>query len=255
MIRYGFILVLWAHCLSADLWLVDNDADQLEIGNNTLFVSLGSSCVPAGLLRYCGMRKVAFPLDWLISIDNEGLIKAIREDFRNFLNEDFLIPDNFLLRNASGASLIHLDYHFEFVHEGDFFGLEYVQNWQSLMERYQRRIERFNKIAGYPGTVIFLRCSYRMGLTDPHRYFKCKEIIDISDEDAMSLYWTLKERFQTLRFKLVIMNEGDPPFSGIVVESRLNDDVFKVRHCYPTQPELFSEFGKFLVENFCREEQ
>jgi hypothetical protein len=251
MTRSSFILFLFAiQCLFADLWIVEDIEELPKTADKPLFISLGSTCVPAGILRNCGLRSAAFPLDWLMSLDNEGLIKAIQEDFDHFLDDDFLIPDNFLLRNASGASLIHLDYHFEFVHEGDFFGLEYEKNMQGLKERYQRRIDRFRGLKDYRGTVIFIRCCYRPGLIDPHRYFRCKEIVDISDEDSLKLYSALKERFPKLKIMLVIMNEGDPPLSGIVIERELNDEIIKVRHCFPSQPELMEAFGKFLIEKW-----
>lgn len=243
-----YVLILITFTLSADLWLADaeSDAANLEIADKPLFVSLGSSCVPAGILRSCGLRNAAFPLDWLLSLDNEGVLKAIKEGFANFLVDDYLIPDNFLKQTASGASLVHLEYHFEFVHEGDFFGIEYENNMRSFASRYQRRIERFNELKNYPGTVVFIRCSYPYGLTDPHRFYKSKEVIHISDEDSIKIYCALKELFPNTEIKLLIMNEMGPPLEGIRIEKILNEDIIKVSHYFPTQPELFNEFGKFL---------
>jgi hypothetical protein len=250
-LRSFLFLVFAIQCLFADLWLADaeSDAADLKIAEKPMFVSLGSSCIPAGMLRNGGLRDAAFPLDWLLSLDTDGVIKAIEDDFNNFLNDEYLIPDNFLIQKASGASLVHLDYHFEFVHEGDFFGSEYEENMHGLRDRYQRRIDRFRGLAEYPGTVVFLRCSYKMALTDPHRYYKCKEVIDISDADSMKLYSALKERFPRGKIKLLIMNEGASPLDGIVIEKMLGADVIKVRHYFATQPELFIGFGEFLINH------
>ena len=74
-----------------------------------LFVSLGSYCKPAHMLRFCNLRKVAFPFDWICSMDGNKLIEIIESDFNNFLNENFLIG-----YEHSGA-LLHTYYHLEFL--------------------------------------------------------------------------------------------------------------------------------------------
>ncbi|MBX7065955.1 MAG: papain-like cysteine peptidase [Parachlamydiales bacterium] len=251
-LRLFFFLLFASWCLQADLLLNDvkNDAPGLEIANKPIFVSLGSSCVPAGILRQARLRSAAFPLDWLFSLDNQGLIRAIRGDFEHFLNDDFLIPDNFLIPEANGASLVHFDYHFQFLHEGDFFGSKYEQHMQGLKERYQRRIERFRALAEYPGTVIFLRCSYEFALSDFRIYYKCQGALDISDEDSTNLFLALKERFPKMKMKLIIINQGAPPLNGIEIEKILQGEIIKVRHYYPTYSEMFSGFGDFLIQNF-----
>ena len=245
MKKYLIVYLLFAfQCIYADLWMPDSEDERLELERKTLFISLGSSCVPAGILRVSGLRSVAFPLDWLLSLDNQGLIKAIQDGFENLINDDFLIPDNFLIPKDWGASLIHVGYHFEFVHEGDFFGAESEKNMQRLIEKYQRRIERFRKLDEYSGTIVFVRSCYSSGLTDPHRYFKCEEIIDISDEDSLNLYWALKNRFPNTKIKLVILNEGDP-LDKVVVEKVLNDDLIKIRHGF--QPAEFTKIAQFIL--------
>lgn len=249
-----FFLLLAIQCIYADLWIVDNDDHKPEITNKPLFISLGSNCVPAGILRSCGLREAAYPFDWMISLDNDGLIKAIGENLHDFLNEECLLPDNFLRQNASGAALIHMDYRFEFVHEGDFFGAEYLANMRGFKERYQRRIDRFNRIADAQGTVIFLRCNNKEGPEDRHRYFKSEAILDISDEDSIKLYRALKEKFPAIKLKLIVMNEREFFSHGIEVERVLNSDIIKVNHCFPSQEIMFAEFGKFLIREFCEKE-
>ena len=54
-----------------------------------IFVSLGSYCRPAHFLKGCKMRHAAYPFDWIMSFDGEGLIKALEEDFKHFLEGVF----------------------------------------------------------------------------------------------------------------------------------------------------------------------
>ena len=243
-----FVLIvnLSAH---ADLWIIDSEENPNlpQFENNTLFISLGAHCLPAGLLRDSGLRKAAFPFDWILSLDNEGVARALEDDFLYFLDDGYLIPDSLLVRNANGANLVHSMYHFEFVHEGMFLGADIRPNLESLRNRYHRRIERFKKLSDYSGTVIFLRMSYRAAMIDINRSFKNKEVMDIPDEDALRLYHALKYRFPNLRMKLVILNEGDPPLHGIVTEKVLSDGaVVKVRYAFPTEKELYSEYKKYF---------
>lgn len=254
---FHFLFVICAIPFSySDLWIIDSEENPNlpEVKNELLFISLGSHCLPAGLLRESALRQAAFPFDWIISLDNDGIVKAIQDNFLEFLNEYYLIPDHFLLENASGANLIHMRYHFEFVHEGNFQGSESRKNMEGLKQRYQRRIERFRKLSQYTGTVVFLRCCYSSGLIDNHRYFKCAEILDISDEDSLKLYWALRTRFPRLKMKLIIMNEGNLSQHGIWIDKWLNENVLKVRYYFATESEMHSEYRQFFYSLGSRED-
>ncbi len=189
----------------------------LEITQEPLFVSLGSSCTTAHMHRDCGIRKAAFPFDWIISFDGEKLIDLLEEDFLHFLNPDFL--------KVSGQALLNDYYHLEFLNEGDWADAAY--NIKEFSLKCQRRINRFRQLGNYQGKVFFVRTAYPHSLTDPHRIWKIKENIEITHGYAEKLYHTLKKCFPKLDFELVIINGHDK--AGFVMEEPLSDHVLMVR--------------------------
>ncbi len=164
-----------------------------------LFVSLGSVCETAHMHRECGIRKAAFPFDWIVSFDGEKLIELLEEDFLHFLNPHFL--------RVAGASLLNDYYHLEFLNEGDWEDAAY--KIEEFTKKCNRRIDRFRQLGNYGGKVFFVRTAYRYSLTDPHRIWKNEENVWISHEYAERLYKTLKNYFPDLDFDLVIINLRD----------------------------------------------
>jgi hypothetical protein len=190
---------------------------EREISQEPLFVSLGSTCTTAHMHRECGIRKAAFPFDWIISFDGEMLIDILEEDFLHFLNPAVL--------RVSGQALLNRYYHLEFLNEGDWEDAEY--NIRAFSEKCQRRIDRFRQLTNYPGKVFFVRTAYPYSLSDPHRIWKCKENIEISREYGDRLYQALKKRFPLLDFELLIMNGHEDP--GFFIEEPLSDGISMVR--------------------------
>ncbi|HSX13497.1 MAG TPA: DUF1796 family putative cysteine peptidase [Chlamydiales bacterium] len=187
---------------------------QWTYASDFLFVSLGSICVPAGLIREAGLRTSAYmPFDWLCSQDGEKLIELLREDFLNFFNQNYLTPhhtDNFL----------NTYYHLEFVHDQD------IANdlREKFFEKYKRRIERFRQLENYEGTVIFLRYASDV---NPDFFYQFPECAEITDLYAIRLHKTLSERFPKLNFNLLIINKG---FNYILGEERkIMDHVWSIR--------------------------
>jgi hypothetical protein len=178
--------------------LEENAADELPQG--PLFISLGSQCEPAHMLRFCDLRKKAFPFDWIVSFDGNALIEILNDDFKHFLN------DAFFLSYGPAGHLLHSYYHLEFLHDGNFNGEHFVPLLHKLKNKYQRRIERFRQLAHYKQKVFFIRAAYQYSTTDPHRYYKFEDNIEISDEYSLRLYNALKQRFPDLDFALIIIN-------------------------------------------------
>lgn len=220
-----------------------------EVSKETLFVSLGSWCGPAGYSGACGLRKAAFPLDWTVSMDGEKLIELIEDGFQHFIDDDFLVPDDYVIPFASGTTLLNVYYHIEFVHEGVWREEEYYKNLDSLKSKYQRRVDRFNKLGEYAGKVFFMRAAYIHSLTDPHRIYKIKENIEISREYSLRLYDALKKRFPRLNFCLIIINPTNE--LDIVDEERVSDGLIMIRA--PTEDEsvimpAYSQFFHRLLK-------
>ncbi len=176
------------------------DIEQL-VGQEPIFVSLGSSCTTAHMFRHCGIRKAAFPFDWIISFDAEKMIELLEEDFLHFLNPNYL--------KVEGQALLNMQYHLEFLNEGDWSDAAY--NVEEFRKKCQRRINRFRQLGNCHRKVFFVRTANPLSLTDPHRIWKVKENIEITPDCAQKLYNTLKKKFPLLDFDLVIVNRHDAP--------------------------------------------
>ncbi len=226
-----------------------DEADRIDLeerSKETLFVSLGSYCAPAGYAKVSDFRKAAFPFDWNVSIDGEKLIELLEDDFLHFLDDDFLVPDDLIIPFASGTVLLNLYYHIEFVHEGVWRGPEYFAQLEALKVKYQRRIDRFRNLGQYSGKVYFMRAAYLHSETDKHRYFKSKENIEITPEYSLRLYLALKRRFPKLDLALIVIN---PTFeSDIQEERRLRDDLIMIRAPIENDTLMRAAYKKFFLK-------
>lgn len=204
-----------------------------EVCKEPLFVSLGSTCATAHMHRECGIRKAAFPFDWIISFDGEKLIDIFEEDFLHFLDTDVL--------EISGQALLNTYYHLEFLNEGDWEDAAYSIKEFSL--KCQRRIHRFRELANYQGKVFFVRTACPHALSDPHRIWRVKENIHITYEYAEKLYQTLKAYFPKLDFELIIMNGYDRP--GFIIEKSC-DHILMVR-----MDNVIDSYKEFYLKLLC----
>lgn len=216
----GLLFCLSFHVVEAH----DGELEAVDIvgSQEPLFVSLGSTCQPAHMLRFCNLRKAAFPFDWIVSMDGEKLLEVLEDDFLRFLNDDdlFVFPqDPYPIFNSY--------YHFEHLHDGNWGAGRYAENMVMMKAKYQRRIERFRQLAHYQGKVFFLRSAFVYSLTDPHRFYKFAENLELTDDFSLRLYAVLKKKFPELDFTLVILNLHDG--EGIVEERRLLENLVKVR--------------------------
>ncbi|HXF28244.1 MAG TPA: DUF1796 family putative cysteine peptidase, partial [Chlamydiales bacterium] len=74
-----------------------------------IFVSLGSSCEVGIQLRNCHLRTAAFPFDWVMSLDHPRVIDCLQQDFKYFMNENYLVPHPGYVHNTA--------YNIAFVHD------------------------------------------------------------------------------------------------------------------------------------------
>lgn len=199
---FPFIFLLLASFSNLALHANPESEEDLLSGNELVFVSLGSMCDPAHQLKFCDLRKAAFPFDWIISFDGEALISILDNDFKGFLSDEYFVP------YGPAGHLAQTLYHLEFLHEGD-FNIAYENNLKVLKEKYQRRIDRFRSLRTYPGKVIFIRSAYKYSTTDPHRFYKFEENLEISEEFTLKLYQALYHFFPELDFDLIILNTGE----------------------------------------------
>jgi len=173
-----------------------------ELTENVLFVGLGSYCEAADVLRSCGVRKAAFPFDWILTGNGRKLVELLENDFSGFMDEPHLTP---ALR--SKTVLLQTYYEMEFHHEGEWRGdRDYLsQNMRKLIDKYQNRVKRFRQLNDYAGKVFFIRFANQYSL-EPNVHYRRKENLEITEESASLLYHTLRKYFPNLNFQLVIVN-------------------------------------------------
>ncbi len=160
-----------------------------------LFVSLGSHCEPTIILREEGLRQRAFPFDWLVTIDTEGLITLLNEDFRHLFNRDDLFSPLY------PECIEHNRYKIEFKHDGPF--LQTAEIWQNVVEKYQRRIDRFRSLRDFSGKVFFIRVAYDPPEGGPTWWLKQPHI---DSNQAKALKEALDRYFPHLDFTLLVIN-------------------------------------------------
>lgn len=197
LILSGFISYSYGAIASSD-----KKSEQVLSGkylDEPLFVSLGSWCNVALNLRKNGMRKSAFPFDWVASVDCEKFLEIFTTDFEYFLDEDYLF--------VKDSHFFNSYYHLEFPH--DQVLSDPVEDLEIFKEKYTRRINRFKEIENYQGKVFFIRSSFGYS-DDPGRFYRCAENVSISDEYAWRLFHTLKDKFPRLDFVLIISDCSQP---------------------------------------------
>ncbi len=200
---------------------VSINVNQISPNGAPMAVSLGANCESAHIADAIGLRKAAFPLDWIVSGNIEKLIELLDKDFLHVLHESFLIP------NELTSGLLHTYYHLEFVHEGDFRGNNYRKNIEIFKTKYRRRVERFKNLASYRGKVYFIRIPDINAMNERVRYYPCIDNLEVTDTDAIRLYEALKRRFPHLDFTLVIVNYWE--YDNFEFEGKIYDDLLLVK--------------------------
>ena len=183
-------------CLHAEGWTESQ---------NTLFVSLGSHCNVASVLRNCKLRHAAFPFDWMTSFDGDGLIEAMRDDFLGLFETDSFSPVvlSHRLRNNR--------YCFEFPHDGCFSEESYKEDFDRFKSKYQNRVNRFKQLNDCGRKVYFIREAILGNYDEFEPYPFSEKCRKISDEFAICLYREIQIKFPALDAYLIIINHEDGP--------------------------------------------
>ncbi len=231
------LALISSFCYGIDVYDAELEANNVrDLPQEVVFISLGSYCLPAHAMRNCGVRKVAFPFDWIISFNGEALIEILNTDFQGFLDESYLVP------NAINRHMLNTHYQLEYTHEGAFS----PEGIQKLRLKFERRIDRFRQLADFKGKVVFIRSGCIWSI-DPSFSFSYPENLEISDDYALRLYSALRNKFPKLDFDLFIFNFHDE--FDLKVERKLNDHLIIAR----TNPKHDLDqhkvvYGKFFAE-------
>ncbi len=208
-----------------------NYEGSLCMEESPIFISLGSHCDIAFTLRKSGLRKAAFPFDWLVTADHDRFIKIFEEDFEFFIDEKSLnwVPE---IHNSFKNSRYEVFFYHEAPKEAKWKNEEeFKQHINAIKIKYDRRIYRLRKLKQYPGKVFFLRTFFWKE--------KCKG--DQNSRQAREIKRTLDLYFPDLNFTLVIINYTDDNVPNLepiqdVIEFKINrsnyeaelDEVYKM---------------------------
>lgn len=198
-------------------------------GQETLYISLGSDCQVAHYSRLAEVRKGTFPFDWMLTVNTSSVSRLIRDNFEYSLEEGFFekhsMYDHVMVNNYYG-----IEYRHEWTSDLGTDFSNYKERMEDIQLKYQRRVERFSRLADYKGKVFFIRVAFNPKL-DSNMKSLPKEQLSITHADAVELRDAIKERFPNLDFKLVIANYTEVMKAPLNVEgvlefklSRLNDE-------------------------------
>ena len=136
---------------------------------SAIVISFGQSCTVAGAMRDCGIRREAYPFDWVVS-PFDAIYKAINDDFIHFLQEDSLTvrSDNWGILDYYGFQFVHdfpsilpNDEQANLIGENHVTGGTLRDDWKNFIHpvqtKYQRRIERLKKILSGTDKVYIIR--------------------------------------------------------------------------------------------------
>lgn len=112
-------------------------------------VSIGEACICSESLRKAMMQIKSYPFDWIKSHDIITNIEIILNNFQDFFNKDYL-QEKYINKpkddNERNWSYVYTNtkYNLDLIH--DFrYGIEFEENYKNVVEKYQRRIDRFYK--------------------------------------------------------------------------------------------------------------
>jgi len=172
-----------------------------------LFISLGQNCWIATAIKKAGLRREAYPFDWIFSMDDEGLNKAIQEDFKYFTDKSVFIRGDYhpssVYNQRYGLQFIHdYPYHNQIVTQSRYDGHLAV-----IHKKYTRRINRFRSLQKHNGKVFFFRLLYNSGKTNLNPNWR--------REQAIKLRESLNGYFPNLDFMLIILTPGSASVPGV----------------------------------------
>lgn len=155
-----------------------------------IIISLGFCCAVASILETHNLRKYAFPFDWIWSPFN-GLCDLLEHDFIDFLNPSYLIPQGRGLFNMRYSITFHHDFPVFVNDSHEVLCANYMDYYEEVLEKYTRRIKRFNEVMHSNKRVILIRGRYTVLEQEQRSYDEIKRLRDILLEKYPSGNWTL----------------------------------------------------------------
>lgn len=161
------------------------------------FISLGRDCQSANQLRNFKLRMAAYPFDWMVSRNFCGIILAIQDDLKHFLDPSLLTYKVSFIENTY--------YQFEYNHffplmgrpitEEVFEAGTIVPNFMDFLPAVQqvqnKRINRLlTLLSSKEDTIVFVRTH-------------------ASPDEASAFAKMIKKKYPHLNFYLVVVHENE----------------------------------------------
>lgn len=127
---------------------------------NPVCISLGRWCVPALFLKFHHLREESYPFDWLITGNLfSDLYNVLQDDFTNFgLKENLILEPHdhkFVFDTKTGFWFAH---DFPVIDHNSYHIVDnFLDFYDEVRAKYQRRIERFRETLRSDRMVIFIR--------------------------------------------------------------------------------------------------
>lgn len=148
------------------------------------YVSLGRDCQPASAFIGFQLREASFPLDWVASPNFEGVIEAFRDDFKYFLDPNYL--------QYFPHGILNTYYNFGFNH---FFPAKdgvvpenFLDYLPEVRATQNRRIQRVKDLLTSNEVIVFIRTH-------------------IEPIQAAHFVALLRTKYPQLRFLLAVVHE------------------------------------------------
>jgi hypothetical protein len=149
-------------------------------------ISLGTDCSPAVIIRDLGLRKNAYPFDWVDLHNNHNIIiRCIENNFETFHNNVYLSKNKTRIIDENNIQFPH-DYPTKELKEtydinGENNNIEekiIINNWKDyelgVKNKYKRRCNRFMNILNGNQKIIFFHRGNLDGCIELYNYIKNK---------------------------------------------------------------------------------
>ena len=173
-----------------------------------IIVPIGVDCGLSNLLKKYNLRQFSLPFDWIVSYG--GISKIIQNDFKNFLE-------------YTNTNKINKIYNLCFYH--NIFPEDY--------EKMNRRINRLsNLLNNTENDIIFFRKGHAF-----HHHDECfKHDLQLSNDilDAEELNNIIKNKYPTLKFKIIVALVCDTCFDKNKIYNYDNENIYIYNIATPT---------------------
>lgn len=198
------------------------------------YISLGYFCSVASELEKLGLRTESSPFDWVIS-DLEGVISNIQNCFVDYLDYNFLSQEVY-----NHAIYTNTKYNISFYHDFDKYA-SLKEQLPQVLEKYNRRIERFYKSISSP--TLFIRY-----ISDEETVHGISKELLYIEENYEQILKSLKS-FNQCNDILFIANDGVSSSKLNIYHVSKDDNDTVARNPIYKNPYLYKKFSNIEIPN------